>query len=189
MHESLGYLFIALVVGVVVFLLGREVVCWYWKINDIVDVLRKIEQHLASIERHSAIAPTSQMTPTLQNYGTAPTTVTERRTAVFPPDVQRASVTPAMIQPMGGSTPTIAWSKRQRAASVEVRDASMDAIVRTLQEILVDRPADEVVVRIWLPEYQQQIIDACWHNGQGFRVRGDVTFVVDGGGAGGSTAT
>ena len=37
---------IAVVVGIVVFLLLRECVCWYWKMNEVVDLLEEIRDRL-----------------------------------------------------------------------------------------------------------------------------------------------
>lgn len=37
---------IVLLLLILIFLLGRELICWYWKINKIVDVLEKILKRL-----------------------------------------------------------------------------------------------------------------------------------------------
>jgi len=36
-----------LVILLIVFLLGREIVCWYWKINDALDTLKAIDEKLS----------------------------------------------------------------------------------------------------------------------------------------------
>lgn len=39
-------IFLIIVISVVVFLIAREVVCWYWKINENVALLREIRDLL-----------------------------------------------------------------------------------------------------------------------------------------------
>jgi len=46
MGEGMGILFISIIVGFVILLIAREVVCWYWKINRAVDSLENIESLL-----------------------------------------------------------------------------------------------------------------------------------------------
>lgn len=41
------FIFIAIVVLIVFFFTGRELVCWYWKINDRLNVLKSIDDKLA----------------------------------------------------------------------------------------------------------------------------------------------
>jgi hypothetical protein len=42
---------IALVIVVVIFLVFRELVCWYWKINRMVELLESIDATLRSRDR------------------------------------------------------------------------------------------------------------------------------------------
>ncbi|MDD5034034.1 MAG: hypothetical protein PHE55_04685 [Methylococcaceae bacterium] len=46
MNNEIGVVLIAVLAVIVVFLLIREIVCWYWKINRIVLLLESIEQKL-----------------------------------------------------------------------------------------------------------------------------------------------
>lgn len=48
----MGYNFtwIYLIIAVVVFLICRELICWYWKLNDIVSLLRDIKKSLDDIK-------------------------------------------------------------------------------------------------------------------------------------------
>jgi len=41
-------LIVVLITLVVIFLIARELVCWYWKINESLDVLKEIRDLLAS---------------------------------------------------------------------------------------------------------------------------------------------
>ena len=45
--NSLGAVLVGLVVAVVVFLILREVFCWYWKINQSVALLKEVRDLLA----------------------------------------------------------------------------------------------------------------------------------------------
>ena len=46
MDEGWGYAIFAILAAIVVFLILREVVCWYYKINRIVDLLEQINTKL-----------------------------------------------------------------------------------------------------------------------------------------------
>jgi hypothetical protein len=54
-YEEIFSFSMILLVIVAVFLLIREIVCWYWKLNKIVDLLESIDKSLkgASIESSS----------------------------------------------------------------------------------------------------------------------------------------
>ena len=39
----------AVLVALLIFLVIRELLCWYWKMNEVVDLLKKQGAHLASI--------------------------------------------------------------------------------------------------------------------------------------------
>jgi len=43
--------FIAFAIVIVIFLVFREVVCWYWKINRMVELLESIDAALRSRDR------------------------------------------------------------------------------------------------------------------------------------------
>ena len=49
MNEALVAL-VVILVTLGLFLLGRELVCWYWKLNRIVELLESIERRLGSID-------------------------------------------------------------------------------------------------------------------------------------------
>src|SRR5262245_11810591 len=48
--SGMGMILVALLIILVVFLLGREVVCWYWKVNERIALMRETNTLLASIE-------------------------------------------------------------------------------------------------------------------------------------------
>src|SRR5262245_39690040 len=48
--SGMGMILVALLIMPVVFLLGREVVCWYWKVNERIALMRETNTLLASIE-------------------------------------------------------------------------------------------------------------------------------------------
>jgi hypothetical protein len=50
-NPALGNMLIFLAIVLVLFLIGRELVCWYWKINRIVGLLESIELELKSRTR------------------------------------------------------------------------------------------------------------------------------------------
>ena len=52
--EFIGSLLITLLVVLVIFLILREAVCWYWKINETLSVLKEIRDLLASKAPKSA---------------------------------------------------------------------------------------------------------------------------------------
>lgn len=39
--EVFGYVIMSLIVGIIVFLILREVACWYWKINERIELQQK----------------------------------------------------------------------------------------------------------------------------------------------------
>lgn len=45
--DSLGAILVGLVVAVIVFLILREVFCWYWEINQGITLLKEIRDLLA----------------------------------------------------------------------------------------------------------------------------------------------
>lgn len=66
---------IVMILGVGVFVVGiiyiiREIVCWYWKLNDVVSLLGKIEIRLAHIQQ--SLDPSST-TPIQTNQAQAMT--------------------------------------------------------------------------------------------------------------------
>lgn len=44
--SSLTQVIVGLLVLIVIFLAIREIVCWYWKINRMVELLESIDAHL-----------------------------------------------------------------------------------------------------------------------------------------------
>jgi len=49
MDEEIGVVLIVLLVVLVVFLICREIVCWYWKINKQISLLESIDSHLQTL--------------------------------------------------------------------------------------------------------------------------------------------
>jgi len=70
-----GTLVITLVILVVIFLLLREVVCWYWKINQNLALLTEIRDLLAS--KRIGTMPTAEM-PLVTPNGVAPVDLAEK---------------------------------------------------------------------------------------------------------------
>ncbi len=54
MDEAIGGVIVAILIVPVIFLICREIVCWYWKINRIVGLLESIESKLGGEEGSSA---------------------------------------------------------------------------------------------------------------------------------------
>jgi hypothetical protein len=52
--EDTTTLLFALAVAIVVLLVAREVVCWYYKMNAVVSLLERIDKRLASVDGHVA---------------------------------------------------------------------------------------------------------------------------------------
>ena len=46
MDEAIGMVFIWIVVAIVVWLIVREIMCWYWKINRAISLLESIDRKL-----------------------------------------------------------------------------------------------------------------------------------------------
>lgn len=51
--DSIGKLVVVLIIIIVLFLILREFWCWYWKINEIRDLLRQISQSLKGANENS----------------------------------------------------------------------------------------------------------------------------------------
>ncbi len=49
MYNIEGLLIIISLVLIVLFIIGREIACWYWKINDITTTLARIDDKLSKI--------------------------------------------------------------------------------------------------------------------------------------------
>lgn len=49
----LQFVAISLLIYLVVFLISRELVCWYWKINEIVRLLKSIDRKMEAINLSS----------------------------------------------------------------------------------------------------------------------------------------
>ena len=56
--EDLLYILISLMIGLgmffVLFLVLRELFCWYWKINEMVKLLSEIRDHFLNLRKKSA---------------------------------------------------------------------------------------------------------------------------------------
>ena len=52
MDNPLMVVIIGIAVGILIFLLIRELVCWYFKINDMKDLLEKILEELQTLNGH-----------------------------------------------------------------------------------------------------------------------------------------
>ncbi len=59
MESALGMMLIGLLVGFGIFLILRELMCWYWKVNSILAVLERIEARLG----HAAAPPSYASNP------------------------------------------------------------------------------------------------------------------------------
>ena len=46
-----GYFVLFLVISIVLFIIGRELVLWYWKINEIVSLLKRMVEALEANAR------------------------------------------------------------------------------------------------------------------------------------------
>ncbi len=55
----MNYVIIGVVVAILIFLSCREIICWYWKINEIKDVLKSIDASLTEIKKNQSIVPVS----------------------------------------------------------------------------------------------------------------------------------
>jgi len=54
---ALGLLFLIVLISIVVFLICREVLCWYWKINEQLSCLMGIRETLEEIQQQLARTP------------------------------------------------------------------------------------------------------------------------------------
>ena len=46
------------IIGLIIFFLAREVVCWYWKINEQTDLLKSINNRLGRLVGEAEKSPT-----------------------------------------------------------------------------------------------------------------------------------
>ena len=53
----MNYVIIGVVVAILIFLACREIVCWYWKINEIKAVLTSIDVSLKDIKEKQGLVP------------------------------------------------------------------------------------------------------------------------------------
>lgn len=67
----LPILFIILIVGIFVFLICRELLCWYWKINRTIELLESIDKKLgpASAEKVAEKTGSPDEAAILNKYG------------------------------------------------------------------------------------------------------------------------
>jgi len=49
--KSVGFLLISVIIAIVVFLILREIVCWYWKLNQIVNNLKEINTNIRDLRQ------------------------------------------------------------------------------------------------------------------------------------------
>ncbi len=61
---SLVYIFILFIISIAIFLVMREFWCWYWKINERIDLLRSIDSRLSGLPEssNSVLNPTVKKT-------------------------------------------------------------------------------------------------------------------------------
>lgn len=50
MSNGISYIIVIVLISIVIFLITREFWCWYWKINEIRDLLKSINQKLGNEE-------------------------------------------------------------------------------------------------------------------------------------------
>lgn len=56
-------------VAIVVFLIGREIVCWYWKMNETISLLKEIRDLLKSSVSEESKMPMEEPTSVLDKFG------------------------------------------------------------------------------------------------------------------------
>lgn len=72
MEKVIGTVFLVFIITFVIFLILRELMCWYWKINHIITLLEKISSRLAYIGSNNVLT-TSNTHNVRQSEGTIPT--------------------------------------------------------------------------------------------------------------------
>jgi hypothetical protein len=55
LDEAIGVILVVIVIAIVVFLIAREIVCWYWKINRAITLLESINEQLGDLNNASVI--------------------------------------------------------------------------------------------------------------------------------------
>jgi hypothetical protein len=55
--DSLGSLLVTLIVFLVIFLAAREIMCWYWKINELVGLQKESVDLLRKLVSRNATCP------------------------------------------------------------------------------------------------------------------------------------
>jgi hypothetical protein len=63
MDIAKAYIVLYILIGLFVFLIGREIMLWYWKVNHIVTKLDSIERHLELIASKLSSNYVEQDTP------------------------------------------------------------------------------------------------------------------------------
>ncbi len=58
MDHSFTWLY--LIIAIAVFIICREIVCWYWKLTDVVALLKDIKQSLNEIKSELNSRPSNQ---------------------------------------------------------------------------------------------------------------------------------
>lgn len=56
MDEAIGLVLVCIIVVIVVWLIVREIMCWYWKINRAISLLESINQKLDRLPTSAAPA-------------------------------------------------------------------------------------------------------------------------------------
>jgi len=60
MNDTPVTILVSLVVALLFFIIGREIICWYWKINYATQLLEKILQELQELTRKNTNADKSK---------------------------------------------------------------------------------------------------------------------------------
>lgn len=138
-------LVVFLVITAVVFYVGREMVCWYWKINEGLDLLRSIDRSLQA----------------MASGGRVPLSVTPHPSMSADNALPRAA--PA------DENGIVTTSADGKTAIVNAHGAALATVVTALHGLTIAQNT-EVTVRVERREDAAAIIAACWSDGRGFRL-------------------
>jgi hypothetical protein len=65
--DSIGNFLLTLLILIVVFLIFREILCWYWKINERISILKEINRKLDMVSNRSSRPPVRKEKPDEQD--------------------------------------------------------------------------------------------------------------------------
>lgn len=64
-----GEFIVLILIFIVIFLICREIVCWYWKMNETVSLLTEIRDLLKSSVAEESKMPLEEPTSVLEKFG------------------------------------------------------------------------------------------------------------------------